>query len=54
MNSPALSPMMDATTTSGLIYYRETLLNQDYSPTVSRIVDCIDFILEQSAEAQHG
>jgi hypothetical protein len=53
-NTQALLPPMDFTTSNGLVRYKKTLLNRPYSPAATRIVDCIDFILEQAEGVQHG
>jgi len=39
---------------SHLVRYKKSLLDLPYSITVSRIVDCIDFILEHRAEVPRG
>ncbi len=45
-------PPMALATRKGLIHYKESLLNLEYSTTVSRMVDCIDLILEADEEAE--
>ncbi len=37
-----------------LLRYKERLLSLPYTTTASRIIDCIDFILEHRAEVPHG
>jgi hypothetical protein len=47
-------PSMDPTTRSGLINYKEALLNLDCTIIASRVVDCIDFIVETGKEVRRG
>lgn len=48
--SPRLNPIIKYL----LRRYKEQLLNRPYTEEATRIVDCLDYILEHSAEACNG
>jgi len=54
MNNVPTLPPLDTKTASGLVHYKEILLDLPYAPTVSRIVDLIDALLEAVVEVRRG